>query len=205
MRTWLIGATAALGLMGNAAGAADLYRSPAPYAPATPYTAFSWMGPYVGANFGYQWGTLSNSGANPSGIAGGLQAGFNWQYQQLVIGGETDLQLSNSSDTFANYQFANPWFGTVRGRAGLAMNNILFYGTLGLAYGRGRVDIGSAAEDNMHFGWTAGAGIEVGMSHNWSVKAEYLYIDLGSENYALTGTNNALTSNLLRLGVNYHF
>lgn len=204
MRTGLIGATAILALLGNAAGAADLYRSPPPYAP-TPYTAFSWMGPYVGANFGYQWGTFSNSGADPRGVAGGLQGGFNWQYQQLVVGGETDLQMSQASDTFANYQFANPWFGTIRGRAGFAMNNILFYGTLGLAYGRGRVDIGGSAEDNMHFGWTAGAGLEVGLGHNWSAKAEYLYINLGEENYALTHTSNGLTSNLLRLGVNYHF
>lgn len=205
MRTKLIGATAALGLTMNAAAAADLYRGTAPYAPATPYAAFSWMGPYAGVNLGYQWGSLSNSGANPSGFAGGLQGGYNWQYQQLVLGGETDLQMSEANDTFANYKFSNPWFGTVRGRAGFAMNNILFYGTLGLAYGRGHVDIGSVGEGNMHFGWTAGAGLEVGLSHNWSAKAEYLYIDLSDESYGLTGTTNGLTSNLLRFGLNYHF
>jgi outer membrane immunogenic protein len=206
MRNRLIGTIASLALTGTAAGAADLYRNPASYAPsATPYTSYSWMGPYVGANFGYQWGSLSNSSASPNGIAGGLQGGFNWQYQQLVLGGETDLQLSDATGTFANYQFANPWFGTVRGRAGFAMNNILFYGTLGLAYGRGRVNIGSVSETNMHFGWTTGLGLEVGLSQNWSAKVEYLYIDLGSESYGLTGTTNGLTSNMLRFGANYHF
>jgi outer membrane immunogenic protein len=205
MRNRLIGAMAAMALTATAAGAADVYRGPPPYAPAPVPYGYSWMGPYVGANLGYEWGSLSNSGAKPNGVAGGFQGGYNWQFGQFVVGGETDIQLSDSNDVFANYKFSNPWFGTVRGRGGFALNNILFYGTLGLAYGRGHVDIGSVGENNLHTGWTAGAGMEVGLTPNWSVKAEYLYIDLGSESYGLTLTNNGLTSNLLRFGVNYRF
>jgi outer membrane immunogenic protein len=74
-----------------------------------------------------------------------------------------------------------------------------------LAYGRGHVDIGSVGENNLHGGWTAGGGLEVGLTQNWSVKAEYLYIDLTSETYGLTLNSNALTSNLVRFGVNYRF
>jgi outer membrane immunogenic protein len=187
-------------LSASAAGAADFYKAPPP----VPY-GYSWMGPYVGANLGYEWGQVSNSGAKPSGIAGGFQGGYNWQFGQFVLGAETDLQLSDSNDVFANYKFSNPWFGTLRGRGGLALNNILFYGTLGLAYGRGHVDIGSLGEDNMHVGWAGGGGLEVGLTQNWSVRAEYLYIDLSSEGYVLTGTNNGLQSNLVRFGVNYRF
>jgi outer membrane immunogenic protein len=205
MRTGLIVTAAALALTATAASAADLYRTPPPYAPAPVSYAYNWAGPYVGANLGYQWGALSNSGATPNGVAGGFQGGYNWQFGQFVLGAEADLQLSNSSDVFANYKFSNPWFGTVRGRGGYALNNILFYGTLGLAYGRGHVDIGSAGQDNLHTGWAAGGGMEVGLTRNWSVKAEYLYIDLGSETYGLTGTSNGLTSNLMRFGVNYRF
>jgi outer membrane immunogenic protein len=207
MRSGLVLATVVTALMASAANAADVYGSPPPYAPSPMPVAYGyrWMGPYVGANFGYQWGSLSNSGANPSGVAGGFQGGYNWQFGQFVIGGEADIQLSDSNDVFANYKFSNPWFGTVRGRGGFALNNILFYGTLGLAYGRGHVDIGSVGESNLHVGWTAGAGLEVGLNPNWSVKAEYLYIDLTSESYGLTLTSNALTSNLLRFGVNYRF
>jgi outer membrane immunogenic protein len=207
MRTGLIGTAAALALTTTAAGAADLYRGSPPYAsaaPPMPYT-YSWMGPYLGANIGYRWGALSNSGAEPNGVAGGFQGGYNWQIGQFVLGAEADLQLSNASGTFANYKFSNPWFGTVRGRAGYAMNNILFYGTLGLAYGRGHVDIGSVGEDNLHGGWTAGGGLEVGLTRNWSVRAEYLYLDLGTESYGLTGTSNGLTANLVRFGVDYRF
>ena len=207
MRTGLIGTAAALALTTTAAGAADLYRGSPPYAsaaPPMPYT-YSWMGPYLGANIGYRWGALSNSGAEPNDVAGGFQGGYNWQFGQFVLGAEADLQLSNASDTFANYKFSNPWFGTVRGRAGYAMNNILFYGTLGLAYGRGHVDVGGVGEDNLHSGWTGGAGLEVGLTRNWSARAEYLYLDLGSEFYGLTGTNNGLTTNLVRFGVDYRF
>jgi outer membrane immunogenic protein len=200
MRRRMIGAIAAMALTSTGAGAADLYRNPSPYAPGPVPYGYSWMGPYLGANFGYQWGELSNSGANPSGVAGGFQGGYNWQFGQFVVGGETDIQLSDSNDVFANYKFSNPWFGTLRGRAGFALNNILFYGSLGFAYGRGHVDVGSVGEDNLHAGWTAGGGMEVGLTPNWSVKAEYLYIDLGSESYGLTGTSNGLTSNLLRFG-----
>ncbi|HWN50233.1 MAG TPA: outer membrane beta-barrel protein [Xanthobacteraceae bacterium] len=214
MRKRLIGVIAAMVLTAAGAGAGDL-RGPPPgpcgppcgpaYPPPQPPPYWYWAGPYVGANLGFQSGVLSNSGARPSGVAGGFQGGYNWQFGQFVAGWESDLQLSSANDVFANYKFSNPWFGTTRGRGGFALNNILFYGTLGLAYGRGHVDIGSLGESNFHVGWTVGAGLEVGLLPNWSVKAEYLFIDLASESYGLTLTNNGLSSNLVRFGVNYRF
>src|SRR5208283_3726253 len=92
--------------------------------------------------------------------------------------------------TFATWKFYNPWFGTLRGRAGYAMNNVLLYGTLGIAYGGGKIQSGAFEETNTHFGWTAGGGIEVGLTRNWSVKAEYLYVDLSDQRYFLFGNNN---------------
>jgi outer membrane immunogenic protein len=68
-----------------------------------------------------------------------------------------------------------------------------------------RGEISSLSEDKIHIGWTAGMGAEVGLTPNWSAKLEYLYIDLANRSYSVTGTNNGLDSNLLRLGVNYHF
>lgn len=207
----LIGTLAAGVLAATGAGAGDLAPRPCGPGPCGPSFApvplsWTWTGAYIGVNLGYQSGTLSNSGAKPSGFAGGLEGGYNWQVgPQLVLGWEADLQLSNSNDIFADYKFSNPWFGTVRARGGIALENILFYGTLGLAYGRGHVDIGNVGESNFHVGWTAGAGLEVGLTRAWSVKAEYLFIDLASESYGLTLTNNGLTSNLVRFGVNYRF
>jgi outer membrane immunogenic protein len=90
-------------------------------------------------------------------------------------------------------------------RAGFALTNILFYGTFGLAYGRGRIDLGGLSETNPHFGWAAGAGIEVGLTPRWSAKAEYLFVDLDNKTYAITGTTNGFESSILRFGLNYRF
>ena len=89
--------------------------------------------------------------------------------------------------------------------AGLAMNNILFYGTLGLAYGSVKGETGALAESKMQIGWTAGIGAEVGFTPQWSAKVEYLYADLSNRAYSITGTQNGLSTSILRVGVNYHF
>ncbi len=189
------------------ATAADLPRGPMPYyspAPA-PVGLYNWGGFYAGANAGYEWGKITNTSVSPSGLVGGLQAGYNWQSGQFVFGAETDLQASGADDTFAPYKFSNPWFGTLRGRAGFALNNILFYGTLGLAYGGLKGSTGGLDESKTHTGWAGGLGMEVGFSPNWSAKVEYLYMDLSNRTYSITGLGNGYETNMLRLGINYHF
>lgn len=208
MKRRVFGAVGVAMMVAPAAMAADIggnpyYSAPA-YAPST-ISSYSWMGPYLGFNAGYQWGTVTNNPTRPSGFAGGVQGGYNWQNGQFVYGGETDLQVSGADDTFAPWQFSNPWFGTLRGRAGVAMNNILLYGTGGMAYGGGRVDAFGLSESRTHLGWVAGIGMEVGFTPNWSAKAEYLFVDLGERGYNLTGNQNGFESNLLRFGVNYRF
>jgi outer membrane immunogenic protein len=199
------GAAIALTMIAGAASAADLPRGGASYySPASP-AVYNWAGPYVGATLGYQWGSVTNSATRPSGIAGGLTGGYQWQNQQFVFGGETDIQISGADDTKAPFKFANPWFGTLRGRAGYAMNNILFYATLGLAYGNVRADNLALSESKTTVGWTVGGGVEVGLTPNWTAKAEYLYADFNSRSYSVTGTSNALDFGMLRFGVNYHF
>jgi len=170
-----------------------------------PIGGYSWMGPYLGLNLGYQWGRTTNSAAKPSGFVIGGQGGYNWQVGQFVYGVEADLQASGADDTFAPWKFSNPWFGTVRGRAGITFNNILLYGTGGLAFGAGQVELGGVSESNTHVGWALGAGMEVGFTPNWSAKAEYLFMDLSSQSYIVTGASHSFNSNILRFGVNYRF
>jgi len=198
-------AVAAMAAAGTAS-AADLPRGPVPYysSPA-PVGVYNWGGFYAGVNAGYAWGKITNSSIEPSGIAGGLQGGFNWQSGQFVFGAETDIQASGADDTFAPYKFSNPWFGTLRGRAGYAVNNILVYGTLGLAYGGVKGENGGVDESKTHTGWAGGLGMEVGFAPNWSAKVEYLYMDLGNRSYSITGVDNGFQSNVLRFGINYHF
>ena len=201
---------AAAALVGSIVGsqAADLpYRSRAPYTVNQPLNGYSWAGPYLGGTLGYVWGNVSNTTAKPSGFAGGVTGGYNWQSGNIVFGIEGDIQGSTADDRFANYKFSNPWFGTVRGRVGYAMNNVLVYATGGLAFGSLEAEstITGLQQSKTSAGYTVGVGAEVGIYQNWTAKIEYLYVDLARNDYALTGTSNGLDFGTVRLGVNYHF
>jgi outer membrane immunogenic protein len=186
------------------AQAADLgYRRTEPYA--VQPTVYSWVGPYIGANVGYGWGDITNNPTSPSGLLGGLQAGYNWQNGAWVFGLEGDVQVSGADDTFAPWKFSNPWFGTARGRVGYAFNNVLVYGTGGLAFGEVSGQNFFLTENHGTIGWTAGAGVEMALNRNWSAKAEYLYVDLSDKNFTITGLPNGYQFGVIRLGVNYHF
>src|SRR5436190_20346549 len=169
MKRLVSGAAAlvAAGCAAASAQAADLYRS---------YTVKQpWAGPYLGANLGYAWGSVDHNPTKPSGFAGGAQAGVNWQTGPWVLGGEGDIQVTGAEDTLAPWKFSNPWFGTVRGRAGYAFSNVLFYGTGGLAFGELRGETFSLSESHSSAGWTVGVGTEFyltpfGVAPNWSAK-----------------------------------
>jgi outer membrane immunogenic protein len=147
-------------------------------------------------------------GVDPDGIVGGGQAGYNWQSSAWVWGIVADFQAAGleESRNFASTAPAHflpgttvldrkiDWFGTVRGKAGWATQNWLFYGTGGLAYGHvaenlaftsAGVASARGSNSNTKIGWTAGAGLEYGWG-GWSVGAEYLYIDLGRTSPAMT-------------------
>ena len=194
----------AIAMSAGTAMAADMQR-PAYYAPTAPAAAYNWVGPYAGLNLGYQWGSVTGSATDPSGIFGGGQLGYNWQNGRFVYGVETDLQVSSADDTAGGVQFSTPWWGTTRGRLGYTWNAFMLYGTLGLGYGDVKAQTAGLSETRTQFGWAAGLGVEVGLNRAWSAKAEYLYMDLGDRNYSTTATSNSLWSNMLRIGVNYHF
>jgi outer membrane immunogenic protein len=206
MRLRLVAATVlALIGIGAPAQAADIYGRPRPYTVQAPLNMYNWAGPYVGANFGYATGDVTNSVVNPAGFAGGIQGGHNWQFGQWVVGLEGDFQGSGADDRFAAWKFSNPWFGTLRGRGGYAINNILIYGTGGLAFGNVRAEAFNFTETHTAAGWTLGVGAEVGITQNWSAKAEYLFVNLNNSQFALTGLPHGYQFNLVRLGVNYRF
>jgi hypothetical protein len=74
MRT-ILGAAFSLAAAGIAA-AADFPANNYYTAPA-PLSAGSWVGPYLGANVGYELATVDNNPTKPSGIAGGIEGGDN--------------------------------------------------------------------------------------------------------------------------------
>ena len=205
MRKTVFGAIVFAAMSMASAQAADLgyQRRAEPYAPQP--LVYSWVGPYIGANLGYGWGDITHNPTSPSGVLGGIQSGYNWQTGAWVFGLEGDVQINGADDTFAPWKFSNPWFGTARGRVGYAFNNVLVYGTGGLAFGEVRGETFLLSENHGTIGWTAGAGVEMALNKNWSAKAEYLYVDLSDKNFTITGLPNGYQFGVIRLGVNYHF
>lgn len=166
----------------------------------------SWAGPYLGGNLGYAWGSVDNNPTKPSGFVAGAQAGYNFRQDQWVFGVEGDIQATGADDTFAPWKFSNPWFGTLRGRAGYLLSNvILFYGTGGLAFGDLRGETFGLSESHTTAGWTAGLGAEYAFAPHWSAKLEYLYVDLANSPFSITGVSNGSRFGTVRFGVNYHF
>jgi outer membrane immunogenic protein len=206
MKKSLIGAALATVVISGHAQAADLQRGYPQYAPPPPPLAYRWMGPYFGASLGYQWGDIDNNPTRPSGVLGGLQAGYNWQNGNFVFGAEGDINISNADDTFAPWKFSNPWFGTVRARVGVAAwNNVLFYATGGLAFGGLEAERNGLTEDRSHIGWTLGAGAEFALNQAWSIKAEYLFLSFAERAYSVTGADHGFDNSVVRFGVNYRF
>jgi outer membrane immunogenic protein len=163
--------------------------------------AYDWTGGYLGLNAGAAWNNSSvdigggTFSLNDNGgvFTGGLEAGYNWQMDGFVTGLETDFNyLGFHADrdftvpAVASIDLKENWFGTVRGRLGFAADNLLFYGTGGLAYGNAKVEgcIGAVcgSNSNVNWGWTIGAGMQYAFDQNWILGAEYLYVDLGHPN-----------------------
>ena len=73
---------------------------------------------------------------NPDGWMGGIFGGYNFQSGGMFVAGlEGDITFSGSSDKASGIRVENDWNGTVRARAGVAVDRFLIYGTGGLAVG----------------------------------------------------------------------
>lgn len=180
--------------------------------------------------------SVANSGAKSFGAAGGFgggQIGYNLQRDRLVFGVEADIQGA-AIDGSGTVSLANvnasatgknnlDWFGTVRGRVGYAAGTTLLYFTGGLAYGGVHDSLtltpaagasSTVSRDGTNTGYVLGGGVEHLLNPSWSVKAEYQYIDLGSDKLSATAGNPGYTAsaaldaehvyNTVRLGLNYH-
>ena len=152
------------------------------------------------------------------------------------------LSPPGAGEEFANAFFFDQrvsFFGTLRGRLGWSITpTFLLYGTGGLAYGEVRqtfskldfildagegeagILLGRNTLNRFQAGWTAGGGIEWAFLPNWSLKVEYLFVNLDTltvpvfgftpnanvPNQFFFGQNSASTRfHTIKAGLNYHF
>jgi outer membrane immunogenic protein len=172
---------------------------------------------------------------NMNGVVGGVQAGANWQTGNAVLGIEADVQgtsqSASSSLTVVDLTGALvapgasvtaagadkiTSFGSVRGRLGVASGRALFYATGGWAYWTWSSNLtvtglGTASLSNFQGGGAIGAGVELAVANDWSVRAEYLYLQsttISNTPFAArpdVAVNTRIRDNVFRLGVNYVF
>ncbi|MCA0407014.1 MAG: porin family protein [Proteobacteria bacterium] len=212
-----LGIVAGIGaaLFATAASAADLgYKKQAPVS-YTRAPAFTWTGFYAGGNLGYGFGSVHgrSGGAfkDPSGVIGGGQIGYNYQMGQTVLGVETDLQAtgiraSNTAAGVAGAKVSQPYLGTVRVRAGYAVDRFLPYLTAGFAYGGMHYKVpGVGASTTTNYGWTAGGGVEYAFTNNITAKVEGLYVDLASKSALNNAVKGGAREGIVRTGLNYKF
>jgi outer membrane immunogenic protein len=201
------------------ASAADLAPAPLyTKAPAfVPAPVYNWTGFYIGGSVGYGWGSgaidpraigtqngefpdgpgqvaaqiagLTPSNTNLGGVLGGVQAGYNWQFNRLVLGVETDFSgadIKGSASSNVNFPVVGfppaavatalttserlNSFGTLRGRAGFTVfDQVLLYVTGGFAFGQANSSIAVAQTENTTDTFTPSAANASRTLTGWTV------------------------------------
>lgn len=175
------------------------------------------------------------------GWIGGAQIGLNYQIDRLVLGIESEFSWSGIDGTRSGFSdvpaFADSRLQTsetklknlvtVAGRVGVATGNWLLFAKGGVVWGKfdahantvnptaGNALVAASSGGETRSGWLAGGGAEWGFAPNWSAKAEYNYVDFGTERVErqrLFGTgpdpllrDSKVHVHVVKFGVNYRF
>jgi outer membrane immunogenic protein len=213
MRSRLLLASAAIAASAAApALAADIGAMEPP--PVPEYTAPveaapTWSGFYLGALFGYTWANADSDAGDSdgNGIDGGAFAGYNWQMNNFVVGAEADVLASGVEGDEGDFDADQGINGSLRARAGIALDQFLLYGTGGVAMTKLEVDDGTDSDDQSLVGWTAGVGGEALITQNITARVEYRYTDYAEQEFSLGGgdTDVDLNTHSVRAGVGFKF
>jgi outer membrane immunogenic protein len=226
------------------AGPAIAAEPLAPFSYKAPPSIFSWAGFYLGVHVGtgefqnqqtFTTATLINdNNYTGTGFLGGGQAGFNYQTGPWILGIELDTSWANldgsnsciaaSPVALLNCHTNVDWLATAAARFGFAVDKTLIFAKGGGAFAHESYDEtffapsrGSAHTDQIMSGWMFGAGVEYAFYGSWSAKAEYDFIDFGTQGVAssglpridpqFVGMSYAVSQRLqlVKFGINYRF
>jgi outer membrane immunogenic protein len=208
-----------------------------------PVESYDWTGFYVGGHVGYGWidlnGRLDSQNQAPGddfgngdgpfdldddGFLGGFQAGVNYQIDDIVLGLEGDLAFVGFSDKLSNIQnervsFDTDLLATLRVRAGLAVDDVLLFATIGAAWTdtNHKVEVPiplnpSGDVDLDDIGLAVGGGAEYALDERWSIKADALYMIFDDREKTANLTAGSEVGDFIeledlfvvRIGVNFH-
>ncbi|RAI43598.1 outer membrane protein [Rhodoplanes roseus] len=238
MKAILLSSAAVVALTFSAS-AADMALKAPPMAPPVP--AFSWTGCYLGAHVGgasmkstfsdFEGGYFGNNDNGVGAVAGG-QLGCNYQIGMFVLGLEGEGYWSGVKQTF-DYGYIGSLYSTetknkynfdVAARIGVAFDRVLAYGKIGWVWGQFDFNAGYSSGggfsnysgDTMLNGLLLGLGVEYALTNNWTVKAEYNYLNFGSKGMDLTYCDNggclsgytfsgSADMHIGKIGINYKF
>ncbi len=204
-------------------------------------TTSPWAGAYLGVQAGYTFGKSPSGGffllgpgadilgdLEPDGFTGGLYAGYNFQSgTPLVIGVEGDVEYGDIKGSSALYldgilvpsntmTSEMNWRGSIRARAGYAIDRFLPYVTAGIAFGKYELTpnyalTGPLPDSKVQVGPTVGVGVEYAISDRINARVEYRYTDFGDAKYAIPGfggffeSRTELTTQDIKVGLSFKF
>ncbi len=177
---------------------------------------------------------------DPRGYVAGITYGTNFQFGGMVLGTESDFSFSGitRTETLGPALAGLParvtgeqemkYFSSTRARGGFLLgDHVLIFGTGGLASGSAEASTNfnlaapaacagicpAGSRSKTLWGWTAGGGLEFAYGP-WSLKADYLYYDLGKLSYnavdpalpaGVIATSTKFSGHVVRGGLNYRF
>lgn len=193
-----------------------------------------WSGPYIGVFGGYAhsttdfgdvddyWDNQEMNALTDNGFTGGLYGGFNMQSGSMVYGLDASIGMMSNKDIscVGNNDCANDYletdigaYGTIKGRVGLAVDNVLLYGAAGVAMADlsyTNSDGGTIGKDDAFgVGLALAGGLETMISDNMTLRFQAEYLNFGRQKFfdavndsPFTDTTSVLTATA---GVSFNF
>lgn len=208
----------------------------------TAIASTGWDGFYAGVNIGGtgSGASVTDSSAPPigdantgdgldlfkSGVIGGGQIGYNWQFApRWVFGLEGDISglgvnrsvcdINDCTNTPLIVSTRTDWLATARARLGYTWDRSLLYVTGGAAFAGVRDSFNEygnlgAGSNTTRTGYAVGGGIETALWNNWSIKTEYIYANVGTDRVNSIGHAGEYLDfkheyHIGRIGLNYKF
>jgi outer membrane immunogenic protein len=168
-------------------------------------SARNWQGVYIGGQLGGAFGSAAGRGT--SGYSAGAHVGVNGQFDKVVIGVETDANITSNGQSGFGSRLRQGANGSMRARAGYAFDRAMVYGTAGIAVSNFSLKNAAGSATTTRAGSVFGVGAEAMLTENIAVRGEILRYNYAKSSFSGIGgpSNVQPATNVVRGGLSYHF